>query len=52
MEHGPRASDWQTGSPRIRPGLWLAGIFGMIVVAFLAIGLIGGLLNGDGSLRF
>ena len=49
MEHRPRASDWEAGHPRIRPGLWLASMFGMAVVFFLATGLVGRLLNGDGS---
>jgi hypothetical protein len=48
-DHRPHTSDWETGNPRIRPGLWLAGFFGMIVVAILAIGLIGRLVNGDGA---
>jgi hypothetical protein len=51
-DHRPHTSDWETGNPRIRPGLWLAGMFGMIIVAFVAIGLIGTLMNGDGTLRF
>jgi hypothetical protein len=49
MEHRPRTSDWETDNPRISPGLWIAGMFGMAVVFFLAIGFTGRLLNGDGS---
>jgi hypothetical protein len=49
MEHHPRASDWEAGHPRIKPGLWFASMAGMAIVFFLAIGLVGRLLNGDGS---
>jgi hypothetical protein len=48
-DHRPHTSDWEAGNPRIRPGLWFAGFFGMIIVAILGIGLVGRLLNGDGS---
>ena len=51
-DHRPHTSDWDSGTPRIRPGIWLLGMLGMAVVFFVAIGLAGSLLNGDGSLRF
>jgi hypothetical protein len=49
MRLGARASDWHSGNPNVKPGLWLGAVFGGFVVCVILIGLAGRLVNGDGS---
>ena len=45
---GPRASDWHSGNPNVRPGLWIAALIGAVVAFVVIAGLVGRIVNGDG----
>jgi hypothetical protein len=50
MQHlGARSSDWHSGNPNVRPGLWLAAFFGAFVFCIAVAALVGHFVNGDGS---
>ncbi len=49
MRLGARASDWHSGNPDVRPGVWLFAFAAAFVCAVVIAALIGHAVNGDGS---
>ena len=49
MRLGARADDWHADNPDVKPVLWIISIIGMVALAIIIAGSIGGYLNGNGS---
>ena len=46
---GARSDDWRSGNPRISVGAWIGGFVGVAALYIVVAGLIGSLVNGNGS---
>ena len=49
MHLGASTSDWHSGTPRVKPGLWFVSIIAIAAIAIVVAGWIGSYLNGSGS---
>jgi hypothetical protein len=46
---GARKDDWVPGRADVRPAWWIVGFIGMALLYFVAAGLVGHFINGNGS---
>ncbi len=46
---GARGDDWRPGRPDVHPGWWIGGIIGALVFYLVVAGIIGTIVNGNGS---
>jgi hypothetical protein len=46
---GARGDDWRPDNPRISIGAWIGGLVAVAALYIVVAGLIGSLVNGNGS---
>ena len=46
---GARRDDWRPGRPDVKPGYWIGGFIGAVVLYFAVAEFVGHLINGNGS---
>jgi hypothetical protein len=46
---GARRDDWHPGRPDVHVGYWIGGIIGAIVFYIAVAGIVGSIINGNGS---
>lgn len=49
MALGARLSDWRSGVPSLKPGLWIGAFILALIIYIVVMGLVGGVVGGNGS---